>query len=374
MTGQSGNGTGGKGSGKEVAASISGLLPPLIGAMEALEIVARHLHPPSLPDLVRHLRPVEEPLSKALETMRRAPWPDRLLPVRERLDVAGALLVECHKAIRLAAADPQGVLQVYRTLGKATTAQEVLYPLGAVLAPLNQFFVEPARRNNTRLLEALSVGGRTKKRVGLHHGGDDPADRGSFALYIPETHEPDRPSPAIVALHGGGGNGRRFLWSWLREARSRGALLISPTSVGDTWSLQDPEIDVTRLLEILAQVAEEWTIDPNALLLTGMSDGGTFTYLAGLEPNTPFTHLAPVAASFHPILLEMIDRRQIIGKPMYLVHGALDWMFPVSMAREAHVAFERSGAQITYREIPDLSHTYPREENSRILDWMLGQS
>jgi phospholipase/carboxylesterase len=36
----------------------------------------------------------------------------------------------------------------------------------------------------------------------------------------------------------------------------------------------------------------------------------------------------------------------------------------------AHRELERWGARVTYREIEDLSHTYPREENARILEWM----
>jgi len=47
----------------------------------------------------------------------------------------------------------------------------------------------------------------------------------------------------------------------------------------------------------------------------------------------------------------------------------LDWMFPVQTAREAAALLERAGADLCYREIPDLSHTYPREENARILEW-----
>ena len=42
--------------------------------------------------------------------------------------------------------------------------------------------------------------------------------------------------------------------------------------------------------------ASRWNVDPARLLLTGMSDGGTFCYVAGLERGSPFTHLAPVAA------------------------------------------------------------------------------
>jgi phospholipase/carboxylesterase len=40
------------------------------------------------------------------------------------------------------------------------------------------------------------------------------------------------------------------------------------------------------------------------------------------------------------------------------------------MAREALLAV---GAPLVYREIDDLSHTYPRDENPRILDWLMGE-
>ena len=58
------------------------------------------------------------------------------------------------------------------------------------------------------------------------------------------------------------------------------------------------------------------------------------------------------------------------GARIYLVHGALDWMFPVDIARMARDELEMAGADLTYREIEDLSHTYPREENARILEWL----
>ncbi len=52
------------------------------------------------------------------------------------------------------------------------------------------------------------------------------------------------------------------------------------------------------------------------------------------------------------------------------MHGALDWMFPVEIARMARDELAKAGADLTFREIEDLSHTYPREENARILEWL----
>jgi phospholipase/carboxylesterase len=47
-------------------------------------------------------------------------------------------------------------------------------------------------------------------------------------------------------------------------------------------------------------------------------------------------------------------------------------MFPPGVAQSARHALEQAGAAVIHREIADLSHTYPRDENAAILDWFLG--
>ena len=90
-------------------------------------------------------------------------------------------------------------------------------------------------------------------------------------------------------------------------------ILVAPTAIGDTWSLMEPDVDSAHLARVLAQIAQRWNVDRTRLLLTGMSDGGTFTLLSGLDDESPFTHLAPVAASFHPLLLTMAARARVRG-------------------------------------------------------------
>ena len=177
--------------------------------------------------------------------------------------------------------------------------------------------------------------------------------------------------PVVFALHGGSGHGRIFLWSWLREARSRGVIVVAPTATGNTWSLMEPDVDGAHLSRVLTYAREHWPIDPTRMLLSGMSDGGTFTLLSGLDRESPFTHLAPVAASFHPMLVTMTEPERIRGLPVYLVHGALDWMFPIQTGRTANQALTMAGANVVFREIADLAHTYPRDENGAILDWLM---
>jgi phospholipase/carboxylesterase len=68
----------------------------------------------------------------------------------------------------------------------------------------------------------------------------------------------------------------------------------------------------------------------------------------------------------------MMDPGRIKDLPVYVTHGALDWMFPVQIARDAQQALAAAGARLHYREVEDLSHTYPSDENRPILDWCLG--
>src|SRR4029078_13087993 len=134
--------------------------------------------------------------------------------------------------------------------------------------------------------------------------------------------------------HGAPASARICLWSWLRDARSFGAILIAPTAIGPTWALMGEDSDTPNLNRILDRGRSRWNIDASRMLLTGMSDGGTFCSVTGLEDASPFTHLAPVAATFHPLMAEMASPERLRGLPIHLVHGALDWMFPVETARQ----------------------------------------
>ena len=238
---------------------------------------------------------------------------------------------------------------------------------------VQQVFRKRARldADDIELNARLANADHARDGVGAMHVNGPAGTRGAFSLYVPEYYDPARTWPLVVALHGGSGNGGAFLWSWVREARTRGFIVIAPTALGSTWSLMDPETDGANIDRIVDRVAADWNLDSGRRLLTGMSDGGTFTYALGLRGGCSFTHLAPIAASFHPLLMAMADADRLRGLPVNIVHGTQDWMFPPEMAQMAHRSLAQAGATVTYREVADLSHTYPRDENGRILDWLL---
>ena len=199
---------------------------------------------------------------------------------------------------------------------------------------------------------------------------NEPGSRGGFSLYVPEYYTPDRAWPLVMALHGGSGNGRGFLWSWLRDARSRGAILIAPTATGQTWALMGDDTDTPNLMRILEQVRSRWNVDREADAADRHERRRHLLLRDGIRSASPFTHLAPVSATFHPLMAEMADAERLRGLPIHIVHGKLDWMFPVQVARQTSQALSAAGADVTYRELDDLSHCYPREMNAEILAWL----
>src|SRR3546814_4410743 len=92
--------------------------------------------------------------------------------------------------------------------------------------------------------------------IGVLHASNDKGARGGCSIYVPEYYDPAVPTPLIVALHGGSGHGRDTLWSWIANARSHGAILISPTSLGDTWSLMEPDLDNENIGRMLNHAFE----------------------------------------------------------------------------------------------------------------------
>ena len=351
-----------------VVDDIVAVLPPLLRSLEALGFIARYLNPPDFDRVMGSVGQPDEDLRAVRPRLEQ--WPAEFADIGTPLGTASDAALTAFEGLRLVQNGNGEFVSLFRALRYLPRAQEALYALKARLPPVSEFFVDPPLRDDADLAERLAA--PANDNTGIFHNANEPGSRGGFSLYVPEYYTPDRAWPLVMALHGGSGNGRGFLWSWLRDARSRGAILVAPTATGNTWALMGEDTDTPNLMRILESVRARWNIDTERMLLTGMSDGGTFCYVTGFDGASPFSHLAPVSATFHPLLAEMADADRLRGLPIHIVHGRLDWMFPVQVARQTSQALSAAGANVTYREIEDLSHCYPREINAEILQWLRG--
>ena len=196
------------------------------------------------------------------------------------------------------------------------------------------------------------------------------APEADYSLYVPESYTPNRNWPLIICLHGAYGRGDHHIWSWLRPAKSRGYILLAPKSLDVTWSILQPERDAQSVVGMLEGVCGEYAVDRNRVYLSGLSDGGTYTYLLGLGRPDLFAGIAPVAGDFHGIMDDMLRRKQGIDLPIFITHGALDHIFPVETIRSGYSLLGRLGYKAAYEELPDWGHSYCSFVNEeKVMPW-----
>jgi phospholipase/carboxylesterase len=235
-----------------------------------------------------------------------------------------------------------------------------LYGLQAHLPAVSRYFLmqDGVHAPEPRSTAEFAVGFVHRERNEL---------RSDYSLYIPESYEADRQWPVIICLHGGYGEGYEYIWTWLRPARSRGYILLSPKSLDVTWTMTPNSIDTRSILKMLDEVAAEYSIDHSRLFLTGLSDGGIMTYLLGIERHDIFTGIAPVAGALHPMVDPLLRAKTGREVPIFVVHGVHDFIFPVTFTRQTNELLKSLGYNLKYEELPDWGHSLTYSINERLV-------
>lgn len=348
------------------------VIEPLLESLRVFERSSRYLGPGTMNSIQVELLETRNTLRHASEGLHKADWLPEAERIRELVSEGYRAALCSLEALEDVEQGTNDMMALYRALGARSRLCEALYPLANHFSLIHRFFLDSRDENKPR-----SQIGEDQNNTGIrgvHHIENGRKQRGGFSLYVPESYSSDRVYPVVFALHGGSGHGSTFLWSWLRTARTEELVLVSPTAVGGTWAIMGPDQDTPNINRILESIRDIVNVDDHRLLLTGMSDGGTFTYVSGCTDESPFTHLAPCSASFHPMLVEMMSKERLRNLPICITHGVLDWMFTVDIAQTAEYAFSAAGANVFYREIGDLAHTYPEDLNPEVVDWFLDRS
>ena len=240
----------------------------------------------------------------------------------------------------------------------------LLYGLRAHTPMLAGYWLLPDAMAEQDALEATAADADATTGV-MHRRRAGPL--ADYSLYVPENYTSRRNWPLIICLHGAYGRGDHFVWSWLRPAKSRGYMLLAPKSLDVTWSILQPERDARSVAAMLEEVCGEYAVDRGRVYLSGLSDGGTYTYLLGLGRPELFAGIAPIAADFHGMVDDMLRRKQGINLPIQIVHGARDHIFPVDPIRKGHALLTRIGYNARYEELPDWGHSYCSGINERLV-------
>lgn len=215
--------------------------------------------------------------------------------------------------------------------------------------------------------------GPPKVATGLLHLPAEGRHGGDVWMYIPNSYEKSKRYALVVVLHPAGLRGRTFAEAWGILAERTGAFVVLAPECKDPekrlWTLGDEK----DLVAVTRKVIGDYAIDPARVLLTGFSQGAIYTYNFGLRNPALFRAIAPVSG----VLRAAGTGAEAILKagssvPVYICHGLLDDRFPVDWARASRDYLERLGYRVTYREDPQLGHSYPPAEPERIWAWLQG--
>lgn len=131
----------------------------------------------------------------------------------------------------------------------------------------------------------------------------------NFLVHIPPKYDPKKPTPVILAFHGGGANASNMVaFSNLNDKSDKsGFIVVYPNGSGRqekilsfnggnccAYAMNNKIDDVEFTRRILDNLAKSANIDPKRIYATGISNGGIMCYLLASELSERIAAIAPV--------------------------------------------------------------------------------
>lgn len=137
----------------------------------------------------------------------------------------------------------------------------------------------------------------------------------SFVVHVPKSYRADRPTPLVLALHGGGGSmevmARDRLYGLVTQSETSGWIVVFPNGFSRlggklaTWNAgiccgaarDRGSDDVGFLRAVVTELRRQLSIDPQRVFATGMSNGAMMSYRLACEAPDVFRAVAAVAGT-----------------------------------------------------------------------------
>ena len=183
-----------------------------------------------------------------------------------------------------------------------------------------------------------------------------------YAVTVPPGYDPARKYQVRFQLHGGVG-GRTG--NKPRGSGEVGALAgaeqfyVIPYSWDESpWWSDD---QVGNLSAIVDALKREYNIDENRVVVAGVSDGGTGAYYIAMRDTTPYASFLPLNGFIMVLGNSEIDDGRIfpnnlLNKPMFVINGGRDRLYPTSAVEPYTRHLMAGGVQIEYHPQPDGEH------------------
>ena len=199
-----------------------------------------------------------------------------------------------------------------------------------------------------------------------------------YSLYLPKNYTKEKAFPLVVALHGLGSSDRGIIRypKFTRYAEKHGYIIVAPMGYNSRgWygmrgkgggGRRDPknlgELSEKDVMNVLAIVRKEFTIDNDRIYLMGHSMGGGGTLHLGIKYPRIWAALAPLAPACPRDtsgLKKIPDMPVIVvqGDRDLLVYGTRRWVAAMKRLKMECKYIEVKGGghvDVAYRHFPQL--------------------
>ena len=177
----------------------------------------------------------------------------------------------------------------------------------------------------------------------------------SYVKYLPKDYDETKKYPLVFFLHGAGERGEDLdvacRHGYMKHVRESGAeypfIFVAPQCPdGKYWACY-----TESLLAFLDYVCESLPIDRDRVYLTGLSMGGTGTYLLAMAEPQLFAAIAPICGSglyWYGGALRHI--------PVMMVHGDKDDIVPLEDSTSMLHSINKRGGKAELRILEGVGH------------------
>ncbi len=204
-----------------------------------------------------------------------------------------------------------------------------------------------------------------------------------YRLLIPSQYDSLKKYAIVIGLHGSSGcgtdNARQIATTlpalWFSEPmnRIRYPAFIFVPQCPEHWCWggieKVPAVD-SLVIEAMAAIEKEFSIDPSRRYLSGNSLGGYGAWhIAATWPEL-FAAVIPICGGGSPAY-----GKRLVDIPLWAFHGAKDRNVPVSGSRGIIEVIRQNGGDPKYTEFPELAHDIGNAilHTEGVWDWLFAQ-
>ncbi|MBD3390672.1 MAG: hypothetical protein GF410_01515 [Chitinivibrionales bacterium] len=191
--------------------------------------------------------------------------------------------------------------------------------------------------------------------------------RYALGILPPETFHEDSLYPLVIYLHGGVGThkvtkGEDAYQMFAPLADSLALFVASPSAnrIVPWWSARGLE----RILRALRYMSLQYPIDPDRVVLAGVSDGATGCWAAASAIPGPFAGFIAVSGfgGMLPRLNTPVIPANLRQRPIYNVNAGKDHLYPIEYVNSFLDRLVEEGVDVRRKVYPDAKHGFDYRE------------